>query len=637
MALFLNEMRFHPRVQASARDSRIIRSLMDFFKYQRRLYKGLAEQSLTTEQEQKLRQKDEKTAEDVNDAHCGNDDLKAAEVERLSVVAAIQRSWDAFANKSITSDLPSTTQHSTPVKGRHRASTLAGTTLRSMVEESQGNFMDSKPPLSKEARSQSMLRQMSEGRAVMTRERRQSTSSIRSNKSGNTWSTIMTMGISKLRQKSEDIYQHLVHPINALGKADNRSCVCWTPAYTGINEHHVLNTARSHPNLRPSVVVTNAFQDSAQSQSSVAHTTPGVASNKSVKRLKSSINLGRSTPATAPSPTSSPTRNQFSSISSRHSRSNSNSSMGYHPNPDCPYHIPCLNASSKDTSKKPSEPMDENSIATLQEALQDDFIDMIPQLQVSRMTSLIPPPSPAWQCSPWYTSSQQNNASTVSPVYKPFILFYRSQMVAQQLCLLEQHFLEQIRWDELLEMELTKAGRRNGSKAQSSFSGYLFKVELERSGIEASNQRSNMLCMWVASEVVSTHPIEDRVHVIEKFIRIAQKCYQYRNFNSLIQLVMGLGSSHLCGLRRTWSRVGNYEMRVLQDLQDFISPCSNWRVIRKAMNQVSYKDTLGDSNQRFNFQTQDSAVSAGSVSGMNLTMLWVHKRTLFLCNIQGMV
>lgn len=28
--------------------------------------------------------------------------------------------------------------------------------------------------------------------------------------------------------------------------------------------------------------------------------------------------------------------------------------------------------------------------------------------------------------------------------------------------------------------------------------------------------------MWVASEVVSTQPIEDRVRVIEKFIRIAQ-------------------------------------------------------------------------------------------------------------------
>lgn len=163
-------------------------------------------------------------------------------------------------------------------------------------------------------------------------------------------------------------------------------------------------------------------------------------------------------------------------------------------------------------------------------------------------------------------------------------------MIAQQLCLLEQHFLEQVKWNELLEIELTKAGRRGRSKTQSSISGYLFKEEPVRSGMDASNERSNMLGMWVASEVVSTQALEDRVRVIEKFIRIAQKCWQYRNFNSLIQLVMGLGSSHLCGLRRTWARVGGYEMRVLQHLQDFISPCKNWNVIRRAMSQVGQQD-----------------------------------------------
>lgn len=73
-----------------------------------------------------------------------------------------------------------------------------------------------------------------------------------------------------------------------------------------------------------------------------------------------------------------------------------------------------------------------------------------------------------------------------------------------------------------------------------------------------------------------------------------------------MQLVMGLGSSPLCGLRRAWARVSSYEMRVLQDLQDFISPFGNWSDLRKAMNQVEYHETCAASA---------SASATGSGSG----------------------
>lgn len=106
MASFLNSMRSHPRVQASPRDSRIIRSLMDFFKYQRRYYKGLAEQSLMAEQrsgscKRASRQEFQRAEEDPS---------------------AILNRTESFATK-----------------GRDRASTLAGPTLGSMVRELHGN------------------------------------------------------------------------------------------------------------------------------------------------------------------------------------------------------------------------------------------------------------------------------------------------------------------------------------------------------------------------------------------------------------------------------------------------------------------------------------------------------------------
>ncbi|KAF9132027.1 hypothetical protein BGX30_012807 [Mortierella sp. GBA39] len=630
MASFLNEMRFNTKVQASPRDSRIIRNLMEFFKYQRRYYKGLAQQSATAEMERYHRQhkynnrKDSGQVSDNGDARKASTDGTTEStvaavassgsdvVDRLRV-STMHRQVDPVTGKVTTSDVTETTNApSNPTKGRHRAYTLGGLIIKPLGGDTPYKHVNTKPPLFKEQprTAQQIGRQPSEGSGpFQPRERRLSSSSIKSNRSTSTWSTKF---VNKIRQKSEDFYQQIVHPSGTTHKADSKQCVCWTLAYIGISEqhHHTLSSARSFPNLRPS-------QDTAGSvaASNTSSSIPSLPSNKSIKRLKSSLSLGlhSSTSSAIPSPIPSPTRNQFSGISSRHSRSNSNSSVGYHPNPECPYHTPCVEAIQTDSINVPPPPSSETSesgassatFTTLKEALQEESASTT-NVSESGSSSQpqsggIVPPSPGWNYGPWHSSAHQLFPTMVSPPpYKPFILFYRSQLIAQQLCLLEQHFLENVKWDELLEVELCRAGRKSRSKVQSSISGYLFSAEGEPNGMDASNERSNMLCMWVASEVVSTRVLDDRVRVIEKFIRIAQKCYQYRNFNSLMQLVMGLGSSPLCGLRRTWARVGSYEMRVLQDLQDFISPFGNWSDLRKAMNQVGYQET--------------SAVAAGSSS-----------------------
>ncbi|KAF8942289.1 hypothetical protein BGZ47_006635 [Haplosporangium gracile] len=636
MASFLNEMRFNTMVQASPRDSRIIRNLMDFFKYQRRYYKSLAQHNATVEKESYHRQQhkysNRKDSGQVSDSGevrkfstDGMPDPAAAAtaatvtevVDRLCV-STVHRQVDPVTGKVTTSDVTETANAPSPAKSRHRAYTLGGMIIKPVSNDAPVKHASSKPPLSKEQSrtAQQMSRQSSEGSGLfMARERRLSSSSIKSNKSTSTWSTKF---VNKIRQKSEDFYQQIVHPSGTTHKSDSKQCVCWTLAYIGISEqhHHTLSSTRSFPNLRPSVISTHYQQQQQQDTagSGVASNTSSsirsLPSNKSIKRLKTSLSLGlhSSTTTSISSPIPSPTKNQFSSISSRHSRSNSNSSVGYHPNPECPYHIPCVEAIQTETinAPPPSEPSESGAssatFTTLMEALQEQYIGTGSESGSSSQPQSggIVPPSPVWNYGPWHSSAHQLFPTMVPfPPYKPFILYYRSQLIAQQLCLLEQHFLENVKWDELLEVELCRAGRKSGSKVQSSISGYLFRAEGEPNGMDASNERSNMLCMWVASEIVSTRILDDRVRVIEKFIRIAQKCYQYRNFNSLMQLVMGLGSSPLCGLRRTWARVSSYEMRVLQDLQDFISPFGNWSDLRKAMSQVAYQETSAASASAF--------------------------------------
>ncbi|KAF9148798.1 hypothetical protein BG015_009457 [Linnemannia schmuckeri] len=671
MASFLNEMRFNTRVQASPRDSRIIRNLMDFFKYQRRYYKSLAQCNASVEKERCHRQehkysnrKDSGLVSDSGEVKKFSTDemadpATATEVVDRLHVSTVHRQVDPVTGKVTTSDVTETANAPNPAKGRHRAYTLGGMIIKSTSSDAPAKHANTKPPLSKEQprTAQQMSRQSSEGSGLsMTRERRLSSSSIKSNKSTSTWSTKF---VNKIRQKSEDFYQQIVHPSGTTHKSDSKQCVCWTLAYIGISEqhHHAPSSTRSFPNLRPSVISTHYQQQQQQDTtgSGVASNTSSsirsLPSNKSIKRLKSSLSLGlhSSTSSSIPSPIPSPTKNQFSSISSRHSRSNSNSSVGYHPNPECPYHIPCVEAIQTETinAPPPSEPSESGAssatFTTLKEALQEQYIGTGSESGSSSQPQSggIVPPSPVWNYGPWHSSTHQLFPTMApSPPYKPFILFYRSQLIAQQLCLLEQHFLENVKWDELLEVELCRAGRKSRSKVQSSISGYLLRAEGEPNGMDASNERSNMLCMWVASEVVSTRILDDRVRVIEKFIRIAQKCYQYRNFNSLMQLVMGLGASPLCGLRRTWARVSSYEMRVLQDLQDFISPFGNWSDLRKAMNQVAYQETLAanasasgasesNGHQRLSVQGSDGSSSSIHAAGQdaNGTSSNIHTQT----------
>lgn len=136
MALFLNEMRFNHKVQTSARDSRIIRNLMEFFKHQRRHYKALAEDSLAAEQAAKARSGSSSTGGmpspteskpngGVHPFRQVPDQGNEAAVERLDV-SRVRRETDPASVKTTKSDISDTIHASLPPKGRLRASTLAG-------------------------------------------------------------------------------------------------------------------------------------------------------------------------------------------------------------------------------------------------------------------------------------------------------------------------------------------------------------------------------------------------------------------------------------------------------------------------------------------------------------------------------
>ncbi|CAO3573653.1 unnamed protein product [Mortierella alpina] len=202
------------------------------------------------------------------------------------------------------------------------------------------------------------------------------------------------------------------------------------------------------------------------------------------------------------------------------------------------------------------------------------------------------------------------------------VLRYRSEMIAQQLCLIERDLLSKVEWFELLDAGWTKktapeavsdlmvssdrseavadprarsqegqtsnparpppaATRHSSSRVKRS------QRPEDSPGIKRLVERFNLTCQWVTSEIVCTQDLELRVKVVEKFIRIAQTCYNHSNFSSLMRLMLGLQAHSVSRLSQTWARVRSQEMNVMHDLVEFTSPFHNWKHLREAMRCIA--------------------------------------------------
>ncbi|CAJ0637852.1 211_t:CDS:10 [Entrophospora sp. SA101] len=214
---------------------------------------------------------------------------------------------------------------------------------------------------------------------------------------------------------------------------------------------------------------------------------------------------------------------------------------------------------------------------------------------------------------PHHRHQQQNEQS-----YKSFILMYRSDAIAKQFCLIECDLLLKVKWEDLIQVGYSNSNdnsnkdnvggdkkdakgkrkvaehqesgmeRNEGKQVEDEQQEELtprqkLSLRQKENGVDKVVERFRLTCDWVATEVILTRSLEDRVKVIEKFIHIAQKCLKLSNFSTLTQILLGLRSPPVERLRRTWSRVRSAELKILKELNEYISPFGNWKVIRDAM------------------------------------------------------
>ena len=68
---------------------------------------------------------------------------------------------------------------------------------------------------------------------------------------------------------------------------------------------------------------------------------------------------------------------------------------------------------------------------------------------------------------------------------------------------------------------------------------------------------TNDLSAWVNTEVLKRESLKERVDTLELFIKIAQNCFELRNFNAVLTILAGMQSSAIDRLKKTWE-VGNF-------------------------------------------------------------------------------
>ena len=109
----------------------------------------------------------------------------------------------------------------------------------------------------------------------------------------------------------------------------------------------------------------------------------------------------------------------------------------------------------------------------------------------------------------------------------------------------------------------------------------MFLGQCQLSNVNQYISWSNRLSHIVASEIVSCQKVSDRVEMIEFFMDAALICCRLGNFNSCVSLTAGLSLPVIQRLTKTWARIEDTKLRVLQHICDPVSNFRNYRVILK--------------------------------------------------------
>ena len=163
-----------------------------------------------------------------------------------------------------------------------------------------------------------------------------------------------------------------------------------------------------------------------------------------------------------------------------------------------------------------------------------------------------------------------------SSSHVPFILAYGSELLAEQLTLVEKAALSEVDWSDLVDMKWD-------SNSTTLLNWVDFLCAGDHKGVDLVITRFNIMVKWVISEVVLTQNIHERVQAIQKFIHIAAHARRLHNYATMLQITIALTSTDSTRLKKTWALVSGPEKSLLKNMEALIQPLRNFHDLRKEM------------------------------------------------------
>ncbi|KAF1809027.1 hypothetical protein P152DRAFT_476794 [Eremomyces bilateralis CBS 781.70] len=162
------------------------------------------------------------------------------------------------------------------------------------------------------------------------------------------------------------------------------------------------------------------------------------------------------------------------------------------------------------------------------------------------------------------------------PPHLPFILTHDAEYLTQQFTIIEKDALDEIDWKELIELRW-----KQSSPSIRDWVDYL-RTQTPR-GVDVVIARFNIMVKWAVSELILTESLDERVHCIVQYIRIAAHARQIRNYATMYQITIALLSSDVSRMKRTWDAVPAADLEVLTELERLVQPVRNFHNLRMEM------------------------------------------------------
>ena len=169
------------------------------------------------------------------------------------------------------------------------------------------------------------------------------------------------------------------------------------------------------------------------------------------------------------------------------------------------------------------------------------------------------------------------------PAHIPFILACDSQVLAQQMTLIEKSALTEIEWSDLVDRRWDSSPIKVLDWAELLAKGDIYGVDLVVT-------RFNLVSKWVRSEVVLTQNIEERAQVITKYIHIAAHARRLHNYATMVQIAIGLTSTDCMRLTRTWEKVPGPDRSLLKNMELLVQPVRNFHELRLEIDSADLND-----------------------------------------------